>query len=66
METLLADEASIIGDTLSFGWTGPMFKIARRNSEMAKELAASSMEKRDFAREPIYSPEGDMDVAAES
>lgn len=67
MESMLADEASTTTrDTLTFGWTGPMFKIAHRNSEMVKELAAASIEKRDFVREPIYRPEGGMDVAMES
>jgi hypothetical protein len=66
METMLDDEAPITSDTWSFNWTGPMFKIARRNSDIAKALALTSTEKRDFPREPIYSPDGDMDVAAES
>jgi hypothetical protein len=54
MAALLDDEVEMGMDVSSFRWTGPMFIIAKRNSEVATELTQSAMEKRDFVREPIY------------
>jgi hypothetical protein len=60
MKALLDEGADITMDVSSFRWTGPIFKIAKRES-FGSQHAQSRQEMMDYTREPIYSLGGQVE-----